>query len=91
MELELVEHRVSRIRISTGARLEGQDLYVDPEGIAALVEAEAGIRLARVAAVFYTTAGNATSVENAGRFGKEIAREIRKRHPEKVGVILTAT
>ena len=51
MELELVEHRVSRIRISTGARLEGQDLYVDPEGVAALVEAEANIRLARVAAV----------------------------------------
>jgi betaine reductase len=48
-------------------------------------------KIAAVGEVFYTTAGNATSVENAGRFGKEIARDIRKHHQEKVGVVLTAT
>jgi glycine reductase len=51
MELELVKHWVSRIRISKGTRLEGQDLYVDPEELEAVVGAETNIRLARVAAV----------------------------------------
>jgi glycine reductase len=48
-------------------------------------------KIAALEEVFYTTAGNATSVENAERFGKEIAQDIRKRYKEKVGVILTAT
>jgi glycine reductase len=48
-------------------------------------------KIAALGEDFYTTAGNATSVENACRFGKEIARDIRKQHKEKVGVILTAT
>jgi hypothetical protein len=30
-------------------------------------------------------------VENAERFGKEIAQDIRKQYKENVGVILTAT
>jgi glycine reductase len=51
MELELARHWVSRIRISKGTRLEGQDLYVDPEELEAVVGAETSIRLARVAAV----------------------------------------
>jgi betaine reductase len=41
--------------------------------------------------VFYTTAGNATSVENSSRFGREIARDIRRRFGERVGVIFTST
>ena len=45
----------------------------------------------RVASVFYTTAGNATSVENAARFGREIARDIREHFPGQTGVLLTAT
>jgi betaine reductase len=48
-------------------------------------------KIAALGEDFYTTAGNATSVENASRFGKEIARDIRRQHKEKVGVILTAT
>jgi hypothetical protein len=40
---------------------------------------------------FYTTAGNATSVVNAARFGREIARDIRKTFRDKVGVIFTST
>lgn len=40
---------------------------------------------------FYTTAGNATSVENATRFGQEIARDIRKTFQDRVGVIFTST
>jgi len=40
---------------------------------------------------FYTTAGNATSVENAARFGRAIAQDIRKTFPDKVGVIFTST
>lgn len=44
-----------------------------------------------VAGVFYTTSGNATSVENATRFGKAIAEDIRKRIKENVGVIFTST
>ncbi len=44
-----------------------------------------------VGEVFYTTAGNATSVENSSRFGREIAQDIRKMYGGKVGVILTAT
>lgn len=48
-------------------------------------------KIAALGEFFYTTAGNATSVENACRFGKEIAQDIRKQNKEKVGVILTAT
>ena len=44
-----------------------------------------------VAPVFYSTAGNATSVDNATRFGREIAEDIRKRFQQDVGVFLTAT
>jgi glycine reductase len=40
---------------------------------------------------FYTTAGNATSVENAARFGREIAQDIRKTFRDRVGVIFTST
>jgi betaine reductase len=47
--------------------------------------------IGRVADVFYTTAGNATSVENATRFGKAIAEDIRRRFKETVGVVFTAT
>lgn len=45
----------------------------------------------RVAPVFYTTAGNATSVENAARFGRDMARDILERFPGQTGVLLTAT
>ena len=48
-------------------------------------------KIAALGEAFYATAGNATSVENSCRFGKEIAQDIRKQHKEKVGVILTAT
>jgi glycine reductase len=51
MELELVRHWVRRVRISKGTRLEGQDLYVDPEELDAVVRTETSTRLARVAAV----------------------------------------
>ena len=47
--------------------------------------------IGRVAEVFYTTSGNATSVENARRFGRAIAEDIRKRIQEEVGVIFTST
>jgi glycine reductase len=47
--------------------------------------------IGRVAGVFYTTSGNATSVENAARFGKAISEDIRKRFKEKTGVVFTAT
>jgi glycine reductase len=47
--------------------------------------------IGKVAEFFYTTSGNATSVENATRFGKAIAEDIRKRFKENVGVIFTAT
>lgn len=47
--------------------------------------------IGRVAEVFYTTAGNATSVENAARFGRSIAEDIRKRFAQKVGVLFTST
>lgn len=47
--------------------------------------------IAKVAEFFYTTSGNATSVENATRFGKAIAEDIRRRFKENVGVIFTAT
>lgn len=45
----------------------------------------------KVADIFYTTAGNATSVENATRFGKAMAEDIRRRFKEKIGVLFTAT
>ncbi len=45
----------------------------------------------KVAGVFYTTAGNATSVENATRFGRSIAEDIRKRFAGQVGVVFTST
>ena len=47
--------------------------------------------IGKVADVFYSTAGNATSVENATRFGKAIAEDIRRRFKETVGVVFTAT
>ena len=40
---------------------------------------------------FYTTAGNATSVENATRFGRDIARDIREQFKGQVGVVFTST
>lgn len=39
----------------------------------------------------YTTAGNATSLNNAQKFGAAIAEDIRKQFKGKVGVILTST
>ena len=47
--------------------------------------------IGKVADVFYTTAGNATSVENATKFGREIAEDIRKRFKQNVGVVFTST
>lgn len=47
--------------------------------------------IGKVADVFYSTSGNATSVENATRFGKAIAEDIRRRFKETVGVVFTAT
>jgi betaine reductase len=47
--------------------------------------------IGKVADVFYTTAGNATSVENAARFGRAIAQDIRRRFKENVGVVFTST
>lgn len=47
--------------------------------------------IGKVADVIYTTAGNATSVENAVQFGREIASDIRKRHRQNVGVVFTST
>jgi len=44
-----------------------------------------------VADIIYTTAGNATSVENATRFGREIAYDIRRRFKQDVGVLFTST
>jgi glycine reductase len=44
-----------------------------------------------VAEVFYTTSGNATSIENATRFGRAIAEDVRTRIKENVGVIFTST
>ena len=41
--------------------------------------------------VFYTTAGNATSVTNAAAFGRGIAADIRKRFSQQAGVVLTST
>jgi betaine reductase len=56
-----------------------------------LRELEREKAIGRVADFFYTTSGNATSVENATRFGTAIAEDIRKRIKENVGVIFTAT
>jgi glycine reductase len=56
-----------------------------------LREFEHEMAIGKVAEFFYTTSGNATSVENATRFGKAIAEDIRKRFKENVGVIFTAT
>jgi glycine reductase len=47
--------------------------------------------IGKVADVFYSTSGNATSVENAARFGKAIAEDIRRRFTETVGVVFTST
>jgi glycine reductase len=47
--------------------------------------------IGKVADVFYSTSGNATAVENAARFGKAIAADIRRRFTETVGVVFTAT
>jgi len=44
-----------------------------------------------LAEFFYTTAGNATTVDNATRFGREIAQDIRARFQDKVGVVFTST
>jgi glycine reductase len=54
-------------------------------------EIEQAGEIGRLAEVFYTTAGNATSVENAARFGREIALDIRKRFGQNVGVVFTST
>jgi glycine reductase len=47
--------------------------------------------IGEVGDVFYTTAGNATSVENATKFGQEIAEDIRRRFKQNVGVVFTST
>jgi betaine reductase len=47
--------------------------------------------IGNVAEFFFTTSGNATSVEHATRFGKAIAEDIRRRFKENVGVVFTAT
>lgn len=44
-----------------------------------------------IAPVFYTTAGNATTMNNAQQFGRSIAQDIRKRIHGQAGVFLTAT
>ncbi len=56
-----------------------------------LRELQAEGTIGDVADIFYTTAGNATSVENATRFGKAIAEDIRKRFKQDVGVVFTST
>jgi betaine reductase len=48
-------------------------------------------KIGAVGDFFYTTAGNATSVEHAARFGREIAQDIRQMYGDRVGVILTST
>ncbi len=45
----------------------------------------------RVGDVIYTTAGNATSVDLAAGFGREIAKDILRRFPGRVGALLTGT
>lgn len=45
----------------------------------------------RAGNVFYSTAGNATSVANAAAFGRGIAEDIRKRFSQQAGVVLTST
>ena len=52
--------------------------------------AEKGV-VGGLAEFFYTTAGNATTVDNATRFGKEIAQDLRAQFASKVGVVFTAT
>ena len=47
--------------------------------------------VAAVGEFFYTTAGNATSVDNATRFGQQIAKDIRETLGDNVGVIFTST
>lgn len=54
-------------------------------------ELAAAGRIGRLADCFYTTAGNATTVDNATRFGREIAQDIRARFADKVGVVFTST
>jgi betaine reductase len=56
-----------------------------------LRELVAGKRIGALGEVFYSTAGNATSVENSIRFGKEIAEDIHRRFGDPVGVIFTST
>ena len=56
-----------------------------------LRELAADKTIGAVGEVFYATAGNATSVENASRFGREIAQDLRRRFGDKVGVIFTST
>ncbi len=51
---------------------------------------DAGI-VGKVGNYFYTTAGNATSVENSEKFGREIAEDIRRQFKQKVGVVFTST
>lgn len=57
----------------------------------ALRQLERQGEIGAVAPVFYSTAGNATTVQNASAFGKAIAADIRKRFQAQVGVFLTAT
>lgn len=47
--------------------------------------------LCHAADIFYTTAGNATSVVNAVAFGQGIAADIRQRFKGLVGAVLTST
>ena len=57
----------------------------------ALRAMESSGEIKAVGPVFYSTAGNATTTDNAARFGKEIAQDIRQRIKGQVGVFLTAT
>lgn len=54
-------------------------------------ELAADHKMGSLAEFFYTTAGNATTVDNATRFGQEIVRDIRAQFKEKVGVVFTST
>ena len=57
----------------------------------ALKDLESEGVVGRAGEYFYTTAGNAASVDNARRFGREMAADIRERFKGQVGVAFTST
>jgi glycine reductase len=84
---------VGRFTVAHGG-YDNQHAQADPNVLIpldVLRELVAERKIGALGEFFYTTAGNATSVENACHFGKGIAQDIRKQHKDKVGVILTAT